>query len=151
MAPKLLISVTLLLGGVEMFLFSGLIYGWVPLEYVLVEEGLFASYCVENSSSVSEKDANVTRSQNGATGNWSGVEERNQRGSDVTGGDATINHAETRCPEQKEWLNLVYTIATFGTNFLLPFVGFVYDKVGTCWTRIISLYVFFLFNTFTDF
>lgn len=108
---------TLVIGGLEVFLFSGLIFGWAALEYVLEMDGYFSSYC-SNSSNHSSINMSMTFEQNHAL---------------------TPTDRPDICVEQKEWLNLVFTIATTGTSTLSPLLGYVQDKLGTAWSRAIII------------
>ena len=103
---------------VELVFFSGLIFGWSSINYVLKKEGYF-SYLCDDSVNTSNALSNL---------------------SSVTQQESSLNSSTlTKCNTQDESLSLVFTISSFLLSvFTLP-NGFIYDKFGTWVARIIAI------------
>ncbi|XP_022102110.1 solute carrier family 43 member 3-like [Acanthaster planci] len=122
---------TLGLGTFENLIFSGVVFGWASLVFIVKQEGYFSHLCsTTNSSSNSSTEflgvSDQPISQSGLT------QTPTTSPSAGTGGDFPS------CPEQDAELQLVFTIATFCYEFLLFPMGIVLDKVGTLAMRLLS-------------
>ena len=100
---------------IELLFFSGLVFGWSSINYVLKKEGYF-SYLCENTSDDENLPSNQTELNNqSAVGSF------------------------PQCKSQSEKLNLVFTIASFSLSlFTLP-NGYIFDKFGTWISRFIAI------------
>ena len=118
---KLQNVLSVITGVIELVFFSGLIFGWSSITYVLKEEGYFGYLC----SSVNE--TNLT--------NLVILENRNE----VTKEPKSMKQT---CEFQDEALNLVFTIASCTLSvFTLP-NGYIFDTFGTWICRIIAIFLF---------
>ncbi len=93
---------TTFFGFGELLFFSGIIYGWAALVYVLKEEGFYSHLC--------------------------------QNGTSFENGTVII---PASCDEQDAILNLVFTISSFVLQGCLVVFGFLFDNLGTRFTRIL--------------
>ncbi|XP_054719767.1 equilibrative nucleobase transporter 1-like [Uloborus diversus] len=109
-------------GLLETFVFTGNIFGWTALHYMLRKEGIYEQVCEEESLSVN-------------TSGWNATFWDTNLSSPVNKSIATPTYRT--CEEQDRILNLAYTIGSFcmgSTSFIW---GFLLDKWGLRIVRII--------------
>ncbi|XP_076806543.1 equilibrative nucleobase transporter 1-like [Clavelina lepadiformis] len=113
---------SVLSGFVEVFLYSGIIFGWTSFRYILVEEGYFSRGCeidVLNNSVLSKlSPANRSVMRNVQTKNKS-----------IT---------STLCPYQEAKLNLVFTLSGSSLYLCNFFFGCIFDVFGSWVVRTLA-------------
>ncbi|XP_041364207.1 uncharacterized protein LOC121379625 [Gigantopelta aegis] len=115
-------------GVIENLLFSGLIYGWGSLVFVLKDEGIYADLC--------ECTDNCTYSKTMSTTTTTPVTATNL--TPTIGGDVKGKG----CKEQDSMLSLVFTVASFFSCVGSAVMGHINYKFGTRVTRICASLAF---------
>nr|XP_039273476.1 solute carrier family 43 member 3-like [Styela clava] len=144
----------LLTGVLECLLFSGILFGWASLNYVLQQDGYFSNLCDESNQTYPH---NVSKSSNNIVPTASALSYNATALLDVEG-ISSYNGFNTKeptkqiheenlgqiitCDAQSEQLNLVFTIASSLLSFSTLINGYIYDKFGTWVSRVISITLF---------
>jgi MFS transporter, LAT3 family, solute carrier family 43, member 3 len=105
---------TNILALVSVFFFSGIIFGWAPLELLLLQEGQYSEVCP-----IGGGDGDSTDAGGGSN------DDNDDDDDDDSGTDST-----TSCAEQRNKLSFIFTMAQFTLSFSSLPVGFVLDKVS---------------------
>lgn len=153
----------IILGCLEIGLFSGIIFGWSSLVYVYKDVGYFADMCdvmgalplhgnssdqtptISNASTASAVVFTTTTTLTNVTSRTIDVEVRLselsfQKQMDVRSRDEGAG--QILCDSQDEQFNLIFSIAIGVTGVLCFPNGLMYDRMGTRFTRIVSLITF---------
>lgn len=138
MKVKYLLS--LVTASVECLFFSGLIFGWPSISYVLKKEGYFSNYCSSDSSETVE----FNNSQNITTESTSTLLENSTAGLYSTPSISPAEDIYPSCKTQVEHLNLVFTISSTLMSFSTLINGYIYDKYGTWISRTLAILLFTL-------
>ncbi|XP_035213662.1 solute carrier family 43 member 3-like [Stegodyphus dumicola] len=115
-------------GLLETYIFTGCIFGWTALHYMLRQEGIYSTVC---------KTDGLTSLMNVSLWNASHSENESRFTSSTEIPTQKINVGYTTCEEQDRILNLAYTIGSFcmgSTSFIW---GFLLDRWGLRNVRLI--------------
>ena len=120
---------------IECVLFSGLIYGWVPLVYIFKQEGVYADLC-NDKTRLFMNDSNALLSvrmpsllSNASCSNCSGTTEQSR----------VDKSSHVKCEAQDDRFSLVFTIGSTLFCASSPLIGQISLKCGTRITRIMSM------------
>nr|XP_002124037.1 solute carrier family 43 member 3-like [Ciona intestinalis] len=118
---------SLITAVLETLCFSGMVYGWGSMSYMLEKEGYFNSTC-----------NNSVGSLNPATPNADAVEYAAPASNLFLEGQT-----EAECEKQEKMLTLVFTLSSVISSALIIITGYIFDKFGTWVVRFcgISLYI----------
>ena len=116
--PYSLRYVTNICSMLSVFCFSGIIFGWAPLELLLFQEGQYSSLC----SGHNNVDGNGSYDTDGG----SAGEDLALMANDDGGG----GHSTTSCSIQRNKLNFIFTMAQFTLSFASLPVGFILDYIS---------------------
>nr|CAB3266285.1 solute carrier family 43 member 3-like [Phallusia mammillata] len=115
---ELLHILSLITAVIEGLFFTGLIFGWSSISFVLKQEGYFSLYC----SSGSLNTSTLTNTSSNITG--------------------TTSTANPTCTVQEESINLVFTIASVALSFSTLPNGAIFDHFGTWVARVFAILLF---------
>lgn len=124
MMSKLQNYLSVLTAVVELVFFSGLIFGWSSITYVLQKEGFFSYLC---SLPGNESSTTPATSRENASSSPPENEVVSQK-----------------CKFQDESFNLVFTVASFMLSISTLVNGYIFDRFGTWVARIIAIVLFSL-------
>jgi MFS transporter, LAT3 family, solute carrier family 43, member 3 len=105
---------TNILALISVFFFSGIIFGWAPLELLLLQEGQYSEVCPIDDGGDGGGGGDTVDPTDAGGGN-----------DDDSGTDST-----TSCAEQRNKLSFIFTMAQFTLSFSSLPVGFVLDKIS---------------------
>ena len=160
-------KITLCLYSVlEIFIFSGLIFGWNSLSYILSQEGYYADLCSEdqqrNASSFDWQTQNHSKiSSSYGTADWRNSSQYLENGSTtlhfilltdykgisfsgnkLTNSSNNSDSSEYRCPQQQQQLHRIF-IVTLTIMFVVTVpAGILTDSYGPRVTRVICALFF---------
>ena len=118
----------------ECILFSGILYGWGSLVFVLKDEGLYADLCHVNKSETSRLNLfNSSSLPSSTLGRSMPVSTTTDNSIDVANGEARL------CDQQEDNLALCFTIASALFLFNGAVLGYINLNFGTRISRIYSL------------
>lgn len=145
---------TLFTGVFECLFFSGILFGWASIRYVLQQEGYFSYLCDESNqtglqdvvtttpsdiintteiSDYSNSTISVSSEIYSTTSNFSSQHVKEED---------TLEIVYPSCDAQSEQLNLVFTIASSLLSFSALINGYIYDTFGTWVSRVIAITLF---------
>ncbi|CAH1243346.1 SLC43A3 [Branchiostoma lanceolatum] len=116
----------------EMLLFSGIIYGWTSLVYILKQEGYFSDLCGASSSNSTEQHAQI-----------------NCQGSPDSNSSSHGAHCHPKCLQQDATLTQVFAISVIMSQVASLFAGMALDYLGlrfirTCFSTLVATAALFL-------
>ncbi|KAI8502760.1 Trafficking protein particle complex subunit 9, partial [Branchiostoma belcheri] len=107
----------------EMLLFSGIIYGWASLVYILKQEGYFSDSCNTTTGNNSQQNHQIKCQA-------------------VTNTSTQDAPCYPECLEQDERLTQVFAISVVASQVASLFAGIGLDYLGLRFTRTCFRYVF---------
>ena len=116
---------------IEIVLFSGIVFGWGSLVFVLKDEGIYADLCLNRD----EKDNNTGSNSSYDDSTASLVQSASTSGTEVN----TQEPSDNVCKPQDENMALCFTIATALVCVAAQFIGHISYKFGTRIYRLIGL------------
>ena len=123
---------SLITGVVELVFFTGLIFGWSSINYVLKKEGYFIYLC--------ESQANSSYASNTGLGVANASTVFDALNATTTSSLSTPSTTtDTGCNKQSESLNLVFTIASFMLSICTLPNGYIFDNYGTLVSRTLAI------------
>ncbi|XP_074642918.1 equilibrative nucleobase transporter 1-like [Tubulanus polymorphus] len=120
-----------LFGWVECLIFAGSIFGWVPLVFVLKQDGVYSHLC-----NIGLKNGSDTASDSESSRNETSFAEI------VTNDDNNTSVAYSTCLQQNDMLMLVFSIGVAALCCSAAVIGWLLDKHGTRVTRITIIIIF---------
>ena len=113
---KIKVYATISLGFCELLFYSGTVYGWAALVYVLKAEGFYSHLCQNENETASVTTPSTTQQLTQAEDNTVPI---------------------LTCQKQDATLNLVFTIASFALQGSMALFGILHDNLGTRFSRIL--------------